>query len=212
MTSTSIPSTPKGAAGIDRAEVCPDSQDHGLGQGSLIDMEQPPEGEKAVGVDRADHAGGLQEDSDDVARGPDQVGDVEPGAFVGHKAALTRILGPIPELPTVTSVASATGDDDAHATVMGQFSSIYDKAPSTERPHRGAGGADPGRELVLIGPGPAAEDVAQGLVGAPPRGRAAEHRAGGRIVIGRPVVTGRRWPGWPGAPGRGGGRGAGRPG
>lgn len=55
-------------------------------------MEQPCEREEAVGVDRADNAGGLDEQSDDVARQLD-VGDDDPGALGGHKAALARVLG-----------------------------------------------------------------------------------------------------------------------
>jgi hypothetical protein len=62
-TSTPLPNVPKG--GVDLGG---DGEHQRRGQRSLIGMEQPCEREEAVGVDRADNAGGLEEQSDDVAR------------------------------------------------------------------------------------------------------------------------------------------------
>jgi hypothetical protein len=44
-----------------------DAEHQRPGQRSLIGMEQPAPGEEAIGIDRADHAGGLKKHRDDVA-------------------------------------------------------------------------------------------------------------------------------------------------
>jgi hypothetical protein len=44
-----------------------DGEHQRRGQRSLIRVEQPVPGEKAVGVDRANNTGGLEEQRDDVA-------------------------------------------------------------------------------------------------------------------------------------------------
>jgi hypothetical protein len=44
-----------------------DGEHQGPGQRSLIGMEQPVPRKETVGIDRADHAGDLEEHRDDVA-------------------------------------------------------------------------------------------------------------------------------------------------